>query len=476
LSERELNSLRSSAVSVSPALRFAGNLLTFPRKESTPFAYIIVDGDGAVFQESLIAKGEEGGSIAAHQLQTDIENHLGETFGFQHLNVYVQVICNFDGLSRALVGSGALKGTDDRNILNRFARGFCRAQALYSFTDVGYGKEQADNKVRKLFELMAKNLHCRAVFLAGCHDNGYAPFLESFRNNRKVCLLETTPAAAEMRKLSFPKFSCPSVFRSEPLTIKPPPPPGFATPQQGPPATAGYSAPPVAATMYSTQPAPNHIPSPTQLAVRPAPREHTSTAPAPHPAVRPAPREHTSTAPAPQPKKENERPAPGSWAAVSAPVAAAGRSIDISTKKAAIREKAFYLLNKNDQRLDAPLPKFDSSAREAFDEKVRKNGANYCNRYHILGSCKQFDSTGRCPYVHSQSLTATELNILRSRARGLVCVNADQCRDVYCTSGHHCANPRTCWYDESCRFYETHGMDIKPTVKRYEDGTSEAYV
>lgn len=456
-------------------MSFAANPLTCPPKESTPFAYIIVDGDGAVFQESLIAKGEEGGSIAAHQLQTDIENHLGETFGFQHLNIYVQVICNFDGLSRALVGSGALKGTDDRNILNRFARGFCRAQALYSFTDVGYGKEQADNKVRKLFELMAKNLHCRAVFLAGCHDNGYAPFLESFRNNRKVCLLETTPAAAEMRKLSFPKFSCPNVFRSEPLTIKPPPPPGFAPPQQGPPTTMAYSAPP-APTMYSTQPPPNHIPSPTQLAVRPAPREHTSTAPPP------------------QPKKENERPAPGSWAAVSAPVAVTGRSIDISTKKTTIREKAFYLLNKNDQRLDAPIPKFDSSAREAFDEKVRKNGANYCNRYHLLGSCKQFESTGRCPYVHSQSLTATELNILRSRARGLPCLSGDSCRDFYCTSGHHCANPRTCWYDDSCRFYETHGMDIvsdggfqahrwtanyplqKITVKRWEDGTSEAYV
>jgi len=417
-------------------------------QESSPFAYVIIDGDGAVFREDLIAQGEEGGSAAAHELLAEIKTRLQEKYNYSHLEVFVQVVLSIEGLSKALFNSGTLKNADDRASLTKFARGFCRAQPLFSFVDVGYGKEQADNKVRKVFEVMEKNLHCRALILGGCHDNGYATFLEAFRNNHKITLLETTPAAADFRKLPFGRISLPHIFRSDPLPSRSVmPPPGFG------------GLPILSQNQYQTYSAPVTSPS----AVYSTPTSASAKPPTP-----------VSTLNNP---KENEHPRPGSWAAVGRTASGAAQVIDISSqKKTPAKERNFYQLNKDDERVDVPLAKFDPAARDAFDKKTEKNGANFCNRFHLLGTCKQFEVTGRCPYIHGERLAAADQLILRSRARGLPCGSGSQCRDAWCTSGHHCPNPKSCWYDDACRFADMHGMDTTPTIRVYEDGAREVVV
>ncbi|KAL2156598.1 hypothetical protein VTH82DRAFT_1343 [Thermothelomyces myriococcoides] len=187
--------------------------------DSTPFAYVVIDGDGAIFREDLIAKGEDGGGQAAHELHKQLKAY----FHNERLNIdsiFVHVILNIEGLARTLHASGILS-VNDHTILTKFSRGFCSAQPLFSFTDVKRGKEQADHKVRKLFEVMERNIQCKCLILGGSHDNGYATFLESFRGNEKIRLLETTPKAAGFGNLPFNCIRFPSVFRMEPLPARP---------------------------------------------------------------------------------------------------------------------------------------------------------------------------------------------------------------------------------------------------------------
>ncbi|KAK0622583.1 hypothetical protein B0T14DRAFT_428445 [Immersiella caudata] len=429
LAERELQTIKSNA-------------------ESSQFAYVIIDGDGAVFREELIAQGEEGGMTAAHELHSEIENYLKERHNYSQLELFVQVFLSMDGLSKALFTSGALKNTDERNILSKFARGFNSASPLFSFVDVKHGKEMADNKVRELFKIMEKNIHCRALILGGCHDNGYAPFLGSFRRNRKISLLETTPAAASFRQLPFERISFHNIFRSEPLSTRPlMAPPGFS--QQG--------------QVQFSSPSPYSVPTTSSPAT-------TYSIPMLPSAKPPSPAGGGPKLDAV--KKENES-RPGSWASVGRAGLSSSQVIDISSQKKSTKERCFYQLNKDDERVDVPLPKLDNNAKDTFDEKTRRNGANFCNRFHLQGSCKAFDASGRCPYIHGERLSAAEQLILKSRARGLPCAAGSHCRDVWCTSGHHCANPKGCWYDDGCRFADMHGMDTTPTIKIFEDGTRE---
>lgn len=45
-------------------------------------------------------------------------------------------------------------------------------------------------------------------------------------------------------------------------------------------------------------------------------------------------------------------------------------------------------------------------------------------------------------------------------------------RDVVCTFGHHCKYGDGCYMD-ACYFADTHGEDLTPAKKMYEDGTEE---
>ncbi|AEO69069.1 uncharacterized protein THITE_2119073 [Thermothielavioides terrestris NRRL 8126] len=421
MAERELNGLKAAA-------------------ESSPFAFVVIDGDGAIFREDLIARGEEGGSQAAHELHQQLKAYFHENPHFSSIDtIFVHVVLSVDGLSRALHASGTLPITDHA-ILTKFGRGFCRAQPLFSFTDVGYGKEQADHKVRKLFEVMEKNIQCRCLILAGCHDNGYATFLESFRSNQKICLLETTPPAADFRKLSFKRVFFPSVFRSEPLPAR-----SIAPPQ--------YAPAPTAAPRY-----PGSAGSPP-----PGFNGELGIASLPSPAPTASPKQ------APPASLVASKPdgQPSSYAAVgrsSAPI-----TINIASQKKPAASRPYYQLNKDDERVDVPLPKPDPNAVKSLEDRMHANGKNFCNRYYLMNSCK----SANCSFYHGDRLSPAELLVLRHKTRNLPCGAGRSCREISCNLGHHCANPGSCYFGNNCRFADMHGMDIKPTIKIYEDGTRE---
>ena len=57
----------------------------------------------------------------------------------------VQIYANFEGLGRKLSSVGIIKTPQD---LHAFARSFSLNQPLFSFVDVGSGKERADHKIK----------------------------------------------------------------------------------------------------------------------------------------------------------------------------------------------------------------------------------------------------------------------------------------------------------------------------------------
>ena len=99
------------------------------------------------FQDFLYALGKEGGSDAAHQLHAEIKSHLKRLYpdaSVDDWSIVVQVVLNLHGLAAKLHGCGVVSSPNE---LAEFGRAFGLAQPMFSFIDVGSGKERADHKV-----------------------------------------------------------------------------------------------------------------------------------------------------------------------------------------------------------------------------------------------------------------------------------------------------------------------------------------
>ena len=94
----------------------------------------------------MVSASRDGGSDAAHRLHQEIRAHIlrqYETAG--QWSIMVQIYANLEGLGRKLSSVGIIKTPQD---LHAFARSFSLNQPLFSFVDVGSGKERADHKIK----------------------------------------------------------------------------------------------------------------------------------------------------------------------------------------------------------------------------------------------------------------------------------------------------------------------------------------
>ncbi|KAI7281451.1 hypothetical protein KC340_g18767, partial [Hortaea werneckii] len=204
------------------AKRFEDGLARLERKvQNSTFVAVLIDGDGAKFSTELLRAQEPGGREAARRLNQAVRNYLKEIdpeHGTDVTTVVVSVWANLKFLSRALYVDGAISNT---NHMMEFAEGFSRSRAEFDFVNVGRGKENADNKLRKMLDFYYNNIQCKKIFFAGCHDTGYIHDLEEKRGTdearRRIVLLETTTAEAQFRELEFPMTRFDTIFRREPL-------------------------------------------------------------------------------------------------------------------------------------------------------------------------------------------------------------------------------------------------------------------
>lgn len=185
---------------------------------------MVIDGDGAKFKDDLFRKGDHGGGYAAQELKKQIKHHLQAKHpdtSIDNWNIIVHFYANMDGLAKTLASKQILPSWPD---LQKFASGFGRANSLFSFVDVGYGKDKADHKCREMLKVMLHVPSCRHVFFGPCRDNGYLTLLEEYKHDaikEKLTLFTTEPAEPGFLDLGFEIITFPTVFRSDPLNNTP---------------------------------------------------------------------------------------------------------------------------------------------------------------------------------------------------------------------------------------------------------------
>ncbi|KAH8892548.1 hypothetical protein GQ53DRAFT_746070 [Thozetella sp. PMI_491] len=378
---------------------------------SHQFAYVILDGDGAIFREELIAQGYNGGAEAARMLNNNVRAFLkgrGDTI-VGDWKIQVLVVFNQEGLASTLHASGILPGAREK--LQAFVQGFNNGQPLFHIEDVGGLKEAADRKVRATFELMAYNRQCRHIIFGGCHDKGYLTWMQEFKGNpdvTKVTLLETQASQRGFDNLGWDWCKFDEVFRTEPI------------------------------------------------------RKSEQTLTPRSPLKRPAATLPTSTS-RPNPQQDD------GWSptASSHPANANSGERRSSPKLKVVRpDMPYYSLNAFDERLDEKLPDFTTAGK---DEVSSFYPRTLCN-FHYLSPQGCTNTSESCKHLHGPPLSPEGLDYLRHLARGIKCSKGSVCRHPDCFFGHHCKNGNGCKIRD-CRFAGTHGMDLTPRQRIYADGT-----
>ncbi|KAL8306060.1 hypothetical protein RB601_009118 [Gaeumannomyces tritici] len=435
--------------------------------ESNPLVFVIIDGDGAIFRDDLLSRGTDGGTDAAFELLTQIREHVKSIYPgvkVEDWNIMVQIVISLEGQARTLHAAGIVQ--DGYRDLNAFAHAFGQAQSLFSFVDVGLGKERADHKIRETMRVMVRLPQCKLVLFGPCADNGYLPFLEPYKREfgHKLSLLETTPPLPGFIQLGLRRAKFPSVFRSESIVR-----PSFGGSMgNSVPLMRNGSIPQNAANSTHMPPPPYQQQQQSQLSMAsPKPKMAETNGGAALNGHQPPPK--TASAP-PQPAPA-AAPANSSYATASTkpPAAIVSRSFDITPKKPAPAPKHYYV-NASSERVDEDLPRVAPIAEKRYMEKKKENGRNFCNNYHLLGYCEDEDY---CKYEHGDRLSPQELLVQKLRARGTYCDNGIGCDDFDCYYSHHCRYGRDCGMGHKCKFNDTHHMDLRKVAKIYSDGTKD---
>ncbi|KAJ2915269.1 hypothetical protein MD484_g5150, partial [Candolleomyces efflorescens] len=204
---------------------------------------ILIDGDGAIFDLDLIAKGIPGGHEAGMKLEAGVMKHIhrhGVQEGYQY-QLWAYIFLDKHGVTKALRYSPTGK-PEAAGALSEFMVGFCQANERFMVIDVGGEKEAADAKITGSFPphyeglaliafvaLMEAELwlpETEKIIFAGTHDGGYKAILRSHITSGykdKLALLETYDEdASRFSELGLDIFAIENLFTPEKV-VKPEP-------------------------------------------------------------------------------------------------------------------------------------------------------------------------------------------------------------------------------------------------------------
>lgn len=261
--------------------------------------------------------------------------------------------------------------------------------------------------------------HCRHIFFAGCHDEGYVTFLSPYKHDQKIApkitLLETHGTRPKFYDLGFRMTKFPLIFRTEDFNL---PPPSY--PAAGP--APALQAPTRAEGVASPFPAlENRAPTPVTGST-----------------------------------------GPQTWArSASNGHTASSRMIDITPAKRAAdgNSKRYYLVNAQNERVDEPLPKGTQQAYDMMTARINNEngGRKFCNQCYFFGpdTCNQLSD-----FRHGKvNLTPAEELVLKQMVRGLPCASSSWCSDPNCPYGHNCKYGSNCNNPGVCKFATTHHVN-----------------
>ncbi|PLB48937.1 hypothetical protein P170DRAFT_407754 [Aspergillus steynii IBT 23096] len=417
-----------------------------------PYVAVLVDGDGAIFNDEFLRDPQNGAPEAALQLRQAVRSYLRDSpLGTEQIPIIVRVYVNLNGLAKSLCSA---KVIELENHMRLFADLFTNSRAEFDFVNVGHGKENADSKMRKMLTHYYNNFQCKKIFFAGCHDNGYLHELREYEGDfeakQRIVLLETTPAQPAFTSLKFAMTRFDTVFRSEPLQAEPrrnlsptamKPATTLASPPPAqPPSTMPFPSPSIASPM-----APAPVQSPTQESVASSGNGGFSI----------------------------KYPTGTSLSYASAGGANGHQNISIASAKPKPPRIIDY--NENGQRIDPPN-KFPSNPvdQQGYRDKLESiRPKAFCNGLYLVGRCER---PGSCPMEHTMKLTPGELAVHRYKARTTLCPNGPECENYYCYLSHHCPHGLNCMRRGDCKFNGTvfgdlhHSSADMETYTRWTEG------
>ncbi|TRM68241.1 hypothetical protein BD626DRAFT_113343 [Schizophyllum amplum] len=390
----------------------AGDLSTQPKGHRV---LVLLDGDGAIFNNDLITRGQEGGHAAAQRLLESITSHLEDTLGSADYQVWVHIFFNKRGLTDTFGRAGLLQV---KAKFDDFVLGFNQSAERFMMLDVGSTKEAADAKIRVLLEDEIRMPHTVRIYFAGCHDNGYVNTLRSLitagHKAKLVLLRGYSDMAAGITELNLPDYTVPELFRTSKIVI---------------PSRKSLSQPPTedlpaAAVTVAT---PDREPSAAAVA-----SGASTTTPA-------APR-------APSPETATNRP-----------VAAVKANTSYSSVATLLQQRRGSFVRttspeREDQRSDRSSSPSWSTAiqKKKLDRRVplSKNTPPPCTLFY-LAECKFGDN---CKYGHHYEVTAEDIEEIRQNAKKGPCPSVN--KDVECTWGDSCCYGHVCPGGPRCSFYK----------------------
>ncbi|KAG8530314.1 uncharacterized protein KY384_004816 [Bacidia gigantensis] len=373
-------------------------------EERDAFVLVLIDGDGMIFNEQLMAKGEAGGKEAAgllwNAVATDVNRRIPD-LGIDY-KIVTRIYANLKGLADVCHRAGML---DYPSLLEDFARGFTGSKQLFDFVDVGTGKDRADDKISE--------------------DVAETSIMNS------ITLLEGVPFERELEQLkslySATKFD--GLFRTEKINI-------YNTQNRetqrpaatAPPQSNGLHQPPQYQSTYqSSLPPIQQQPSQTHQ-IQPQLRTTSSSSASSAPLNAAAP----------------------TWASAAMKPALASPPLTPQPAKSVIPQVP---RNRLGQRVD-PVGTYDPQ------EVKRIKSKKMCNVHFLRNDCP-YDP---CTHDHYFQPTKNELATLRYVSRMTPCKFGLECDDLKCIYGHRCPVDREgskeCKFGENCRFeLESHGID-----------------
>ncbi|KAF5668368.1 hypothetical protein FHETE_5304 [Fusarium heterosporum] len=393
-------------------------------QERNPFALVVVDGDGYIFDERFVRDGEEGGSRAAKQLNDTIKDSLRRK-GFETCEVMIRVYANLTGLSKALCKNG-LAGAEKRSF-SSFTAGFNRSYGLADFIDAGELKENADFKLKAILRLYADNAQCKHIYFAACHDVGYVSDLLPFRGNRERFTLIRTPSLLfhkEFDRLGMNIEELPGVFRHSPLTY------AYATAQTktslAPSNNNGKASSSYTNTLSAKGAASDGYAVCSFYAQGNC--RYGNSCKFIHSETKTS--SHDST---PSPSIGNgvrtDRSLSGDWRRLSVSNGAKS-NIDSLPRKEDIPE-GLVAINAVEDRLDAYLPPPDPESLRRL--KILSQDRKFCNNAQLYDSCENVS----CEYEHTPIAESLK-PALEHLSRSVPCSRRGTCRRANCVHGHVC--------------------------------------
>ncbi|THH05018.1 hypothetical protein EW145_g5107 [Phellinidium pouzarii] len=180
----------------------------------------LIDGNGTIFSAELMAKGQDGGRLAAKQLGESVRFHLTSA---QSCHLWTYIFFNKQALLDMFAAVGG-EYIEARDRFEEFVSGFNQSSEWFVMADIGNGEGAADAKIKAHLDFHARSQDTYKIVFGGCHDNSYMHHLHSLQltsvyREKLVLLPGYTEMASEISKLQLPSLVIPGLFIPDKITV-----------------------------------------------------------------------------------------------------------------------------------------------------------------------------------------------------------------------------------------------------------------